>query len=618
MGEALELSDEFLEMEPDAAEVWERKGLILADLGMEEESISCYDRAIAIDPRYSGTWNNKGVALAKSGKWNEALKCFEEAIQLDPKFSGKEDVGKKEETRRIYDNILRLDPRYGKAWTNKGVALANLGRWDEALEAYDHAIRIDPKFGGAWNNKGIILANLNRWNEALHAYDQAIRLDLKNKMAWYNKGNALRDLRTFKEALNCYDEALQIDPEYVNALYNKGIVLKELALWDEALECYEKARVLDQENLRIYMLIINLLIESNRYSEAMKYLDGIFQLDPEDFWGRYVRVFLLFKLGMHDEIIHAFFRIRSYLNVPTLFIDLSDSLKPPKEVLEFMKKFSNLFESEYRQYKDEVDGGDISNFARSVISQLFPSSISDEKGKQPAGSVQLKDEKIPVRNKKLNLSNKGIEKITEIRGLAEIFDLQVLDLSKNLVREIEGLQNLTELQELDLSDNRITKIEGLENLAHLKKINLHGNLLEGTDRILAETGSAQAIVGLCREKRSWKKRDQLKEDVLDLLQFVAPKSRISFTDLLSELGEKQSAQDETLSEADFNSIQSLLEKLGKLGYLRFENELGLLITLKSDNNEDFYISILKQIDKNAVKADLLKDFHSTISGYLAK
>jgi tetratricopeptide (TPR) repeat protein len=48
-----------------------------------------------------------------------------------------------------------LDPRYGRAWFNKGNALDALCRREEAISCYDQALAIDPRLAQAWYNKAL-------------------------------------------------------------------------------------------------------------------------------------------------------------------------------------------------------------------------------------------------------------------------------------------------------------------------------------------------------------------------------------------------------------------------------------------------------------------------------
>jgi tetratricopeptide (TPR) repeat protein len=71
---------------------------------------------------------------------------------------------------------VEINPRYPKAWYNKGVALAELGRPAEALTCYDRALQINPRYRNAWYNKGVALRKTGRIQEALACFEQAQQL----------------------------------------------------------------------------------------------------------------------------------------------------------------------------------------------------------------------------------------------------------------------------------------------------------------------------------------------------------------------------------------------------------------------------------------------------------
>ena len=51
------------------------------------EAIKSYRQAIAFKPDYADAWSNRGVALANVGRWAEALQCYERAIAADPEHA---------------------------------------------------------------------------------------------------------------------------------------------------------------------------------------------------------------------------------------------------------------------------------------------------------------------------------------------------------------------------------------------------------------------------------------------------------------------------------------------------------------------------------------------------
>ena len=116
---------------------------------------------IRLDPNYANAWYNKGLVLSGQGKYDEAIKAFDEAV--------------------------RLDPNYADAWYNRGYALYNLGKYDEAIKCYDEVIRLIPNDAGAWYNKGKALYGQGNYDEAIKAYGETIRLDPKYFNARNNK-----------------------------------------------------------------------------------------------------------------------------------------------------------------------------------------------------------------------------------------------------------------------------------------------------------------------------------------------------------------------------------------------------------------------------------------------
>jgi len=72
------------------------------------------------------------------------------------------------------------------------VALGNLGRYEEALEYCSKALEIDPSFGAAWYNKGVALEALRRNAEAEFAFARASELGYngppRETIYWYDRG----------------------------------------------------------------------------------------------------------------------------------------------------------------------------------------------------------------------------------------------------------------------------------------------------------------------------------------------------------------------------------------------------------------------------------------------
>lgn len=82
-----------------------------------------------------------------------------------------------------------------------------------------------------------------------------------------------------------------------------------------------------------------------------------------------------------------------------------------------------------------------------------------------------------ILNAKINIKNKMVEDIREIKGIEENADvIEEIDLSNNRISKINGLKKLKNLKRLYLKNNYIEKIEGLEDLENLELLDLSGNV----------------------------------------------------------------------------------------------------------------------------------------------
>ncbi|WP_159401214.1 tetratricopeptide repeat protein [Streptomyces sp. NRRL B-24484] len=195
--------------------------------------------------REAMAWSNLGVALAELRRFDEALEAHRHALDIC------RDLGNRD--------------REGLAWSNLGLALVGLGRFDEALEAHRHALDICRDLrdrhgeGKAWGNLGGTLHMLRRFDEALDALQHALDIhqDLGDRHreagAWNNLSIAFADLRRFDEALDALQHALDIHQDLgdrhheAGAWGNLGSTLAALRRFDEALDAYQHALDIHQD-----------------------------------------------------------------------------------------------------------------------------------------------------------------------------------------------------------------------------------------------------------------------------------------------------------------------------------------------------------------------------------
>jgi tetratricopeptide (TPR) repeat protein len=158
----------------DTASYWLNKGNESREMAINEtqnqtarelflqEALKAYDEAIEIDPQSASSWFKKGeLHIDFLGNFEEALHAFNKSTEINPQFAD--------------------------AWYQKGKALTAFGYFEEAVKSYNESLKINPNSSEAWYWKAGVLAELGRAEEAVPAYDEAIETNPENVMAWQGK-----------------------------------------------------------------------------------------------------------------------------------------------------------------------------------------------------------------------------------------------------------------------------------------------------------------------------------------------------------------------------------------------------------------------------------------------
>lgn len=259
-----------------------RKGDIHLRQGRYAEAIEAYDKAIELDPRYAKAWNNKGDALYFLNKLNESVQAFEKAVEINP--------------------------RYAEAWFNKGTVLDDQGKYDDAIEAYNKAIELKPNYLAAIDSKGFALRNLGKYDAAINEFDKAIEIKPKFADAWNGKGIVLDNMKRYEEAVEAYNKAIAIRPKFALAWNNKGMALANQSNYEEAIQAFDKAIGLDPKKALAWYNKGDALYALGKYEDAVVAFDKATELNPKEaaIWNN--KGFALHKLSKYADALKAYER----------------------------------------------------------------------------------------------------------------------------------------------------------------------------------------------------------------------------------------------------------------------------------------------------------------------
>lgn len=201
----------------------------------------------AVSAAIPGATLNRHLHLAQqlhqAGRLSEAQRVYQEILRHDPRHpdathylgliawqSGRRDAG-----IRLIRKAITLRPAYPEALSNLGAALAEAGRPRDALGCFDQAIALAPRFAPAHDGRGSALRELGQPDRALASHAAALALRPEDAGFHNNQGNACRDLGRHAEALASYDRALALEPGFAEACCNRAATLHAMGRLEEAL-----------------------------------------------------------------------------------------------------------------------------------------------------------------------------------------------------------------------------------------------------------------------------------------------------------------------------------------------------------------------------------------------
>jgi tetratricopeptide (TPR) repeat protein len=306
---AIPLYERVIELQPDHAEAYYKRGNALKDLGQLAAAVASYDAALERKPDFQYAWCNRGAVQQSLGLPEAALASFDQAVKLDPndilahanRSSLLQAMSRWQEALASHDRVLALNPQLFQVWFLRGNVLRELGQLTAALASHQEAVKLKPDYVEALYNCGVLLERAQQPHAALASYDRAIEIYPGFHQAHYNRAGVLKELKQLQPALDAYDRAIAAKADYAEAHANRGVVLQELERLDEALASCNRAIALRPDYAQYYLNRSTILKEQKQWDAALVSCEQAVALRPE-YADVYVeRGTILGKIGRHEE-----------------------------------------------------------------------------------------------------------------------------------------------------------------------------------------------------------------------------------------------------------------------------------------------------------------------------
>jgi predicted TPR repeat methyltransferase len=191
-------------------------------------------------------------------------------------------AGQLRPAKRIYERILRGQPKHADALHLLGVLESQAGRHGAAVGLINKAIRINPHYAESHYNLGNTLTARGDVDGAVASYRRAIEITPTYAKAHYNLGNALHERGRPDEAIASYERAIEIDPNHAKAHFNLGKALAGQGRPDEAIASYRRAVAGNPGSEKAHRNLGDLLMDQGRPDEALASYQRARAINPDN------------------------------------------------------------------------------------------------------------------------------------------------------------------------------------------------------------------------------------------------------------------------------------------------------------------------------------------------
>jgi tetratricopeptide (TPR) repeat protein len=238
--EALPYYNKALRIDNKYFNVYYNRGMAHYQLNNYAEAIIDFQKAITLNPDDPDLYQLLSASKMKLEDFTGSLKALDQAIEMTQdslsyflRGSTKIDLGNYHGAIQDFNTFIKTDTsnERASAYFNNGYINFFLEEHSEAIRNFDEAIKLNPNFAKAYAARGIVKATLGDMNGSREDREKSIQIDpSKEKELGEMEGFYQYKSENFEGALKGFNEAIKLFPNVSVGFnyYYRGLIHREL------------------------------------------------------------------------------------------------------------------------------------------------------------------------------------------------------------------------------------------------------------------------------------------------------------------------------------------------------------------------------------------------------
>lgn len=288
-------------------DVFFNRGLAYSEVQDYPSAIDDYNQTIRLNSNDSEAYYKRGKAYFEIKDYRKAIEDYTEAIRRNSNneiayinrglaYSA---AGDKQAAIADYTQAIRLNPQSADAYYSRGRSRFFLADYEGAKEDYTEAIKIKPNYGEAYSNRCGAYLNLSQYQKATEDCTQALKLNEKDMVAYENRCIAYYNLEDYKKAIEDCTQSISLNPNNSKVYSNRGLAKAAGGDKTGAIEDFSQAIRVNPGDAVAYSNRAGVFGNLNNFSSAIEDYTQAIRLKPDYNTAYYARGLL--RAGMGDK-----------------------------------------------------------------------------------------------------------------------------------------------------------------------------------------------------------------------------------------------------------------------------------------------------------------------------
>lgn len=221
--------------------------------------------------------NQEAQFLQSLGNLPGALKLYQKILKIDPKNISSSisliqiliKLARSDEALQLINKFLKLNQNNKELLSLRANLLVNKGDYHQALMSYQDQIKVDPDDAKAYFNAAVVSAILNNPEQSIKGFKRAIEINKDFFDAYLGLGNVYYHKGSIPESLDFFNKAIELNPLSSSCFNNRSLAYSAIGNNESAKADLIKALELNDTYPEAYYNLGNILFLSGEIGRAI-------------------------------------------------------------------------------------------------------------------------------------------------------------------------------------------------------------------------------------------------------------------------------------------------------------------------------------------------------------